>query len=372
MKSSYLIILAASIFVAETGLRAQPGSARITGDVVPGTTWQRTSPESVGYSSAKLEALRAWLKTQDTAAMVIVIQGRIVFSYGDLSQATKIASARKSVLAMLYGNYVASGKIDLTKTVKQLGLDDKQPFLPIEEGATLEQLLAARSGVYLPNGSFGQNDYMPHRGSEAPGTHYVYNNWDFDAAGLAFEKQAGRDIYDALRTDLAVPLGMEDYDPGKQKKEYTPDSLHAEYVMRLSARDMARLGLLMLDNGRWNGQQIIPADWVRRTTTLVTPFRDINPTPLRNYADLGRWGYGLLWWVWDAPHNPGGVVNGPFQDAYTAAGAGGTYITVFPGWDTVVVHRVDIDANPKAMVTPSSYMAMLSMLANSYCGDHCK
>jgi CubicO group peptidase (beta-lactamase class C family) len=369
MKWSYLAVAVLLVSAAASCLCAQ---TKITGDVVPGANWQQTSPESVGYSSPKLEALRAWLKTQDTAAMVIVIQGRIIFSYGDISYPSKIASARKSVLAMLYGNYVASGKVDLTKTVKQLGLDDKQPFLPIEEDATLEQLLASRSGIYLPNGSFGQNDYMPKRGSEVPGTHYVYNNWDFDAAGVAFEKQTGRDIYDALKTDLVVPLGLQDYDPAKQKKEYTADSLHAEYVMRLSARDMARLGLLMLDHGSWNGKQIIPADWVRRTTTLITPFHDINPTGLRNYAEPERWGYGLLWWVWDDPPNPGGVYSGPFQGAYTAAGAGGTFITVFPGWDAVVAHRVDIDANPKAMVTPSSYIAILSMLANSYCGDHCK
>jgi CubicO group peptidase (beta-lactamase class C family) len=304
--------------------------------------------------------------------MLVVVQGRVIFSYGDITHTSKVASVRKSVLAMLYGNYVASGKIDLTKTVKQLGLDDKQPFLPSEEQVTLEQLLAARSGIYLPTGSFGQKDYMPPRGSEQPGAHYVYNNWDFDAAGVAFEKQTGRDIYDALQTDLAVPLGMQDYAAGRQKKEYTPESLHGEYVMRLSTRDMARLGLLMLDNGKWNDKQIIPADWVRRTTTLVTPFRDINPSFLRNYGEPERWGYGLLWWVWDEPAFPGPSYTGFMQGAYTAAGTGGTYITVLPAEDMVVVNQVDIDKNPKAWVTPSSYIAMLSMIVNSYCGDECK
>src|SRR5262249_60024072 len=103
--------------------------------------------------------------------MMVVVQGRVIFSYGDVTHASKIASARKSVLAMLLGNYVASGKIDLTKTVKQLGLDDKQPFLPGEDAATLAQLLTSRSGIYLPTGSFGQKDYMPPRGSEQPGAH---------------------------------------------------------------------------------------------------------------------------------------------------------------------------------------------------------
>src|SRR6202044_1257855 len=106
--------------------------------------------------------------------------------YGDLSLTTKVASVRKSVLGMLYGNYVFSGKIDLDKTVKELGLEDREPFLPIEERATLEQLLTARSGIYLPSGNKDLDLDMPKRGSEYPGTHFVYNNWDFNAAGTAF------------------------------------------------------------------------------------------------------------------------------------------------------------------------------------------
>jgi len=56
---------------------------------------------------------------------------------------SKVASVRKSVLALLFGKEVEAGRIDLGRTVKQLGLDDVQPFMPVEEAATLEQLLAA-------------------------------------------------------------------------------------------------------------------------------------------------------------------------------------------------------------------------------------
>jgi CubicO group peptidase (beta-lactamase class C family) len=377
--SPAILIFLTGAAALSTGAQTKP--ARIKGDVVPGATWQLASPESIGYSTTRLEALRAWVKTDDTESMIVVVQGRVIFSYGDVTHTSKVASVRKSVLGMLYGNYVSGGKIDLTKTVKQLGLDDKQPFLPIEESATLAQLLTSRSGIYLPTGSFGQKDYMPPRGSEQPGAHYVYNNWDFNAAGVAFEKQTGRDIYDALKTDLAVPLGMQDYEIAKQGKEYNPESRHGEYVMNLSTRDMARLGLLMLDNGKWNGKQIIPADWIRYMTTLVTPFAEINPTSLRNYGEPERWGYGSLWWVWDQPalpwvwNQPGypnSVYTGFMQGAYTAAGTGGTYLTVLPAFDLVVVHKVDITKNPKVWVTPSSYMAMLSMIVNSDCGDECQ
>jgi CubicO group peptidase (beta-lactamase class C family) len=346
-------------------------SARIVGDVVPGAEWQQTSPESVSYSSPKLEAMRAWVKTQATSSMMVIVQGRVIFSYGDVSHTSKIASVRKSVLGLLYGNYAAGGKIDLSKTVKQLGLDDKTPFLPIEEHATLEQLLAARSGIYIPTDNRDQQKTMPPRGSEVPGLHYLYNNWDFNAAGTAFERATGKDIYQALQTDLATPLGLRDYLISKQKKKYFPESVHPEYAMYLSARDMARLGLLMLDYGAWNGKQVIPADMVRFMTTLVTPFRDINPTAFRNYGEPERWGYGYLWWVWDGPAFPSGFYSGFLQGAYSAMGTGGTVITILPAKDMVVVHQVDIDRDAHASVSPSSYIAMLTMIANASCGDDC-
>lgn len=376
--SAAILIFLAGIAVLSASAQTKP--ERIKGEAVPGTAWKAVPPESVGYSTARLEALRAWVKTDDTESMMVVVQGRVIFSYGEVTHTSKVASVRKSILAMLFGNYVASGKIDLTKTVKQLGLDDKQAFLPVEEGATLAQLLTSRSGIYLPTGSFGQKDYMPPRGSEQPGAHFVYNNWDFNAAGVAFEKLTGRDIYEALQTDLAVPLGMQDYEAAKQKKEFTPESRFGEYVMNLSTRDMARLGLLMLYNGKWNGKQVIPADWIHYVTTLVTPFADLNPTFLRNYGEPERWGYGSLWWVWDQPalpwlwNQPGSgsdSYTGFMQGAYTAWGAGGTFITVLPAMPAVIVHKVDITKNPKASVRPSSYMIMLSMIANSNCGDAC-
>jgi CubicO group peptidase (beta-lactamase class C family) len=374
--SACAVLMMAICFTAQC-VKSQTNPA--TTDVVPQREWLTASPEAEGYSSKKLEALRAWLKTEDTTSMVVVVKGRIIFSYGDISHTSKVASVRKSVLGMLYGRYLLNGTIDLDKTVVQIGLKDKETFLPTEANATLVQLLASRSGVYLPGGphpetlpSWDQGRYMPPRGSEYPGTHFVYNNWDFNAAGAAFEKLTGKDIFQALTTDIAVPIGMQDYVISKQKKNPARDSLFPEYAMYLSTRDMARLGLLMLDSGVWNGKSIVPDDWVRYMTTLITPFRDINPSDFRNYGEPERWGYGLLWWVWDEPMFPGGTNTGFMQGAYSAMGTGGQYITVLPTKDMVVVHQVDIDKNYRAFVSPSSYMAMLSMIANANCGDNCK
>jgi CubicO group peptidase (beta-lactamase class C family) len=165
---------------------------------------------------------------------------------------------------------------------------------------------------------------------------------------------------------------MQDYDLSKQRKVPAPGSVHPLYVMSLSTRDMARLGLLMLDSGVWNGKIIFPGDWARYMTTLITQFKDINPTGLRNGGEPERWGYGLLWWVWDEPSYPGYTYIGFMQGAYSAMGTGGQYITVLPSKDMGVVQRVDIDKNSRAAVSPSSYMAMLSMIANAYCDKECR
>jgi CubicO group peptidase (beta-lactamase class C family) len=94
--------------------------------------------------------VREWLKTQHTSALVVWSHGKVAFQYGDVARVSKVASVRKSILAMLYGKYVADGTIDLDATVKQLGLDDVQPFQQIEERATLRHLLTARGCLATP------------------------------------------------------------------------------------------------------------------------------------------------------------------------------------------------------------------------------
>jgi CubicO group peptidase (beta-lactamase class C family) len=261
----------------------------------PAKDWQLVSPESEGYSSKKFEALRAWLAAGPTTAMMIVVHGHIIFSYGDTAKVSKIASVRKSILSMLYGKYVVNNIIDLNKTVEQLGLaEPDRPFLPSEKNATLEQLFAGRSGIYLlPEGVPPEKDLImssqPHRGSEFPGMYFHYNDWDFNAAGTAFEKLTGKNIYDALQTDFAEPIQMQDFDRSLQKKITHDGQVHPEYAMYLSTRDMARLGLLMLRNGNWAGKQLIPITWVQMSAEPVTPFEEMNPPYLRSLGAPERW-----------------------------------------------------------------------------------
>ncbi len=350
--------------------------------VFPGAAWDRVdSPASEGFSRQRLEALRTYLSTLDTTAFMVVVRGRVLFDYGDTSRVSYLASARKSVLAMLYGNYVANGKIPLRKTVKDAGLTDIGGLLPVEQKATIEDLITARSGIYHPASNPGDStDMAPERGSKKPGTYFLYNNWDFNAAGAAFERLTGRDIYDALESDLARPIGMQDFNRARQQKSGdSKRSMHPAYHMWLSTRDMARLGYLMLREGNWNGRQVVPRDWTRKIVSLVTPLSGLNPQVQREaaYGNGQLWGYGYMWWVWDSPGR-----RGLFAGAYAAMGAYGQYITVFPGMDMVVVHKTDPEqprpgaraaekARPRS-VTAVEYFTAVSMVAAARCGDRCR
>lgn len=337
----------------------------------PGTEWKVAIPESEGFSVERLEALRSFLKTHQTDGMMVISRGHLVFEYGDTKLVSKVASVRKSVLSLLYAVEMRQGvKFDLDQTVVQLGLEDKTPFLESERHATLQQLLMARSGIYLHSGNEEQDHFSPKRGSSAPGTRWFYNNWDFDAAGIAFEKIAHKDIFDALRDDLAVPLRLQDFDRSRQRKNYIENSSHFEYATYLSTRDMARLGLLAISHGQWGKTLWAEPGFLDFSVYPTTTFAGRNEFKAEGWA--GRWGYGMLWWAWEAPQYPGNVWNGPFQGAFSAMGTGGQYITAFPAYSLIVVHKVNIDQDPRRNVSEPTYMTILGMVLDAKCDKNCK
>ncbi len=368
--------LGALLVMAGTAL---PALSAATEAVFPATQWQRVaSPESAGYSPQKLAALRTYLESIDTAAMMVVVGGRSLFEYGDVAQVSVLASARKSVMAMLYGKYVQAGMIRLDRSLEDLGIDDVGGLSAAEKQATIEQLLTARSGIYHPAANPGDDTaHAPPRGSVAPGSKHLYNNWDFNAAGTVFEQLTRRDIYDALATDLALPIGMQDFDRARQRKTGNLQrSRHPAYHMQLSTRDMARLGLLMLHDGRWQDKAVMPAGWAARITRLVTPYEELIPERKSRLGAGQRWGYGYLWWVWDAAEKSG-LMEGAYtardimDGAYTARGLGGQFITVLPQLDMVIAHKTitrnsDASRRRKA-VSSEQYATVLRLVIAARC-----
>jgi CubicO group peptidase (beta-lactamase class C family) len=331
--------------------------------VFPGAEWERwETPEAGGMSSAGLAQVKERISEMDSEAMLVITGGRVAYEYGDLTTVSYLASVRKSVLAMLYGIHQERGAVDLDLTLEEMDINDHGELTTAERQATARHLIMARSGIYHPASNSGDNlAQAPERGSQPPGTYYLYSNWDFNAAGTVFEVQTGIDLFDALEQDLAIPLGFREFDRERHTKGGNLNqSVHPSYHMHFSTRDMARLGYLALRNGKWNGEQIIPEAWVREMTSPLTPVHEMNPPNRRN----GPHGYGYMWWVWDGEH-----ATGPYEGAYTGVGAVGQYITVLPKLDMVVAHKT-VPGGGRS-VAHSQFWPLLDLIVQAHCGDAC-
>lgn len=298
--------------------------------------WQQyATPEEAGFSSAAMDRIRRMGDSLLSGGAFIVYKGRVLAAWGDVGRKLQLHSVRKSLTSALYGTAVAEKKIDLKETLRKLRIDDTTHLTDDEKRATVRDIISARSGVFLPAAyaPADQDSARPPRGSHAAGTYWMYNNWDFNIAETIFEQRTGMNIYDAFAQRIATLIGMEDFKPSDGFLAYEPGlSLYPAHTWRLSARDLARFGLLMLQQGQWNGRQIIPAEWVRESTT---PHSDL---------ENGR-GYGYMWWTY---------AKGSYGDrtpamnkyaSFAASGTGGQAIIVVPEADLVVVHRGDTDHN---------------------------
>ncbi len=314
----------------------------------PGETWAAAEdPAALGFSPEELARLQSLLAQLNTQALHVSVAGREVFTYGDISDDGYLASVRKSILSMLYGPAVESGQIDLDTSLDELGMDDIQGLSAAERQATIRDIISARSGIYHPAANGGDNTAdAPPRGSQPPGSYFLYNNWDFNAAGAIYEEATGRSVFEALDQELAQPLQFEDFDLSKHKKSGNLErSRYPAYHMHLSARDLARVGHLMLSQGRWRDSRILPPDWVEQMVTPHTQNAEMNPRSVRNTGLE----YGYMWWLFDDDTSAP-----PYVGAYAGRGHYGQYLAVFPAIDLVIAHKT------KAVryQTPEEYAAV--------------
>lgn len=293
-------------------------------------------PLQKGWDQTRLDYLHKFIRDSTQLTSFMVVQhGKIVFDYGDLEENSYIASCRKSILAMLYGEHIKSGEINLDKTLKDLGVDDVGGLLPAEKEATIKDIISARSGVFHEASYPGDYlEFAPKRGSVKHGEYWLYSNWDFNVAGYIFEKETHKDIYDEVERILARPLHMQDWNRSLQHKDGdTSKSVYAAYPMWFSARDMARIGVLMLNKGKWQNDQVIAADWVDEMVKPRTDWTEVNKhIPAYRGSDY-YFGYGYLWWLWQ------NVNDQRFAGGFSALGSMGQSISVFPGIDAVVVYK---------------------------------
>jgi CubicO group peptidase (beta-lactamase class C family) len=319
-----------------------------------------TSPlpaASSSISPAKLESFRRRAFELGVRSLVVANGRRTLLEAGPISEVSRIASIRKSFVSALIGIAAAQGRIKLDSTIGELGIDDYQPLTAIEKTATVRQLLLSRSGVYLPTAaeSPAMQAARPRRGNHAPGTFWYYNNWDFNVLGEVYQRATNEDLFGAIEHRIVRPLGFRDFQPLRDLKWGYDESYprFPSYNMWMSAQDLALFGQLYLNRGQWKGAQLIPEAWVRESTVA--------------HSKTGRagWssGYGYMWWV--ASNKNGATTSGLPAGAFTAAGNGGRYITVFPTHDLVIAFQPhEVRGQPQAEIytDKAAYAKLLGLL----------
>jgi CubicO group peptidase (beta-lactamase class C family) len=273
-------------------------------------------PVSEGWSSEKLSRAMLYAQELGSSAIVVLHKGELVLEWGRTALRINSHSVRKSLLSALYGVAVEKNLIDLSLTMTDLGIDDRPPCLDdTEKQATVLDLLKSRSGVFHEAAyeSEGMKRGRPSRGAFDVGGHWYYNNWDFNVLGTIFERRTNLTIGQAFQEWIADPIGMQDFRAEDVHYRWEEVSLHPAYPFWVSARDLARFGQLYLNNGNWNGAQVIPSGWIRESTAA--------------YSDTSRGGYGYMWWI-----HPSG--------AYYAHGHMGQFVLVIPEQEIVIVSRV--------------------------------
>jgi CubicO group peptidase (beta-lactamase class C family) len=284
-----------------------------------------------------------------------------------------VFSVTKSVVSTLIGIAIADGLIaGLDQPLTELLPDHRRAMSGDTADVTLRQLMTMSGGFddYMPVGDQWEKaaepggdyvDLLLARPQYSPGTAFAYSNPSAHlvAAVLAaaLERADGdrpRTILDYAREKLFDPLGIS---TRPAFSEPLPDLFAPEFAeagfgwgtdpngiqlgpagLRLTAPDMIKIGELYRRDGVWNGQQIVPADWIQQS---------IAPSPLNP-------DYGLLWWIIGEPDGPG----------YTAAGAGAQQITVLPRSRAVIVYLSDM--RPDSEITADDVKPLNEVFAAAF------
>lgn len=290
-----------------------------------------------------LEGIAARAEAGRSNCLVVTRDGRLVDEWywngTDAHTAQEVFSATKSFTSVLAGIASDDGDLDVDQRASEWITE--WVGTPSED-VTVEQLLDNTSGRYQ---SF-ESDYIEMAARAAdktayaigldqqsePGSTWVYNNAAIQTLEEVIGKATGRDVADYAQQRLFDPLGMADSSWARDRAG-NPMTFMG---VRSTCRDMARFGLLALDRGSWDGEQVVSEDWMQRSTG--EPSQELNSA------------YGWLWWL----NRPGTVlgaetasgdagsgegeqlVAGAPEDMFFALGLGGQVIAVDPGTRTVV------------------------------------
>lgn len=290
-----------------------------------GNTWDTISPQTMGYCQPKIDSLYDFLEAQNTKAFILLKDGKIVLEkyFGTHTQNSlwQWASAGKTITSFMVGIAQQEGYLsisDTTSTYLGQGWTDCSPAQ--EEKITIRHQLTMTSG--LDDGvtdPFCTLDTCLIYKADA-GTRWAYHNGPYTLLDGVIQNATGQTLNSYTTQKLKNPTGM------------TGAFALSGYnnVFYSNARSMARFGLLILNNGNWNGNQIM--------TDTAYFNQMVNTSQALNNS------YGYLWWLngkvsYMIPSSqivfPGTLVPNAPYDMISAIGKGGQFLNVVPSQNLI-------------------------------------
>jgi len=281
-----------------------------------------------------------FLERTETTGL-LVIEGETIRhesyyqGYDEYSRATSW-SVGKSVTSALVGIAIDEGHIDdigdpITKYVPELegsGYTNVtiRDALTMSSGVAFDEEFesATPDPVMLKANAYGFNESMKTQlaaieGDRQPGTEMEYVSVDTQALGLVIEGATGQPLTTYAEDRLWSRTGME----GDAFWNVDNSGTALAYCcLNAQLRDYGRFGMLYLNDGAWNDEQIVPAEWVRESTVSQPPYEEA-PDAAQGFGDYD---YGYQWWV-----------PGDSTTEFEAHGVYGQYIHVNTEHDVVIV-----------------------------------
>lgn len=283
----------------------------------------RSTPEAQGVSS---QAVREFIETADREvnsmhSFMLVRHGKVVAeAWWEPERADKphvLWSLSKSFTSTAVGLAVAEGKLELDDPVLKFFPDDA----PAEPSANL-QAMRVRDLLTMTAGHQDELNwrtaphwvkaFLAHPAPHKPGTHFRYNTPATYMLSAIVQKVTGETVRDYLTPRLFEPLGIQ-----QPRWDASPQGVSiGGYGLYLRTEDIAKFGQLYLQRGKWNGKQLLPAEWVDMATSKQVPNGD-NPD--------SDWNQGYGFQFWRSRHG-----------AYRGDGKDGQFCIVLPEQDAVI------------------------------------
>ena len=319
----------------------------------------------------KDENLEDALEYYETDGLIVLKNNNLLYEkyWHDNTQTSKHISwsVPKSFLSALIGIAVEQGLIDSIDDPVTKYLDDFKGTG--YEAVPIKDLLQMSSGIKFNEDyanynsdinrfgrtiSFGtpMRDFAKSLENEKePGTYHHYVSIDTQMLAMVLQEVSGKSVTESLQVHIWNKIGMQD------DAYYMVDDSGMEVALgglNATLRDYAKFGLLYLNRGDWNGEQVVPVDWVDASHATD----EMHLVPGDNPNSSSVWGYGYQWWVPGFP-----------STEYTASGVYNQYIFIDPENRVVIAktssnHRFTEEKEESKAAHISMFRAIASTAAN--------